>query len=129
MTLGATSEACGHQVRNLHVVAHANGFMTKLTKPPFTYKREYILQTGALLHALFPLTKEQSMQQSQPLSVNDSFVGFIPGMVMMMMMMNINFSYYMQPGIAMVAVRKRYSWCMVNWVWFVGWFMVTKKYK
>jgi hypothetical protein len=33
-TLGAISKACGCQVCN----PHANGFMTKLTKLPFTYK-------------------------------------------------------------------------------------------
>jgi hypothetical protein len=52
-TLGAISEACEDHMRNSHVVAHANRFMTKLTKPPLTYKRGLCLSMVALL-ALFP---------------------------------------------------------------------------
>jgi hypothetical protein len=36
--LGATSDACEGHMRNPHVVAHADGFITKSTKPPFTDK-------------------------------------------------------------------------------------------
>jgi hypothetical protein len=55
-TPGATSEACEHQVRYTHVTHSRN----KAHKDAFNKQR------GALLQALFPCTREQSMWQSCP---------------------------------------------------------------
>jgi hypothetical protein len=56
MTPGATSEACKHRVRHTHVAQSQNK----------THKAAFNKQRGALLPALFPCTRDQSMQQSRP---------------------------------------------------------------